>query len=100
MIGNTSGARVAVTVTDLVTGSCPTKVCHCPNVGREYPFTLKQNAWREVEAAEVKAREGATDTRISSKAIVRRGLLVCWAIVDREWVRMGLRLKEEAQDLR
>ena len=54
MTGSTSTAQVVVTMIDLMTGSRPTKVRHCPKLGREFPCTLKQNTQREGEAAEVK----------------------------------------------
>ena len=49
---------------------------------------------------DVKAREGETEVGISSDAKEEEGSPVCWAIADRERVRMDLRVEAEARELR
>ena len=46
------------------------------------------------------SERGETKRGISSRAIEGRGSLVCWAIADREWVRIRLRLQKGGQYLR
>ena len=49
---------------------------------------------------DVKEEEGGSEIEIRFDAKVEGGSLVCWAIIDRERVRMGLRLRAETRDLR
>ena len=49
---------------------------------------------------DVKEEEGGVESGNPSDVKEEEGSLVCWAIIDRERVRMGLRLEAGAQDLR
>ena len=83
---------MVVTVVESVTSSRLVWVHLCPRGrGKEVPCSRGGK-----ETADVKVREGGTETRISSGIEEERGSLVCWAIVDYEQVRMGLWLEAEA----
>ena len=66
-----------------------------PGVSKGSSCTLKWNAWREGEAAKV----GETVTAISFEVTEGRGSLACWAMADRERVRIGLWRKGVARGL-
>ena len=57
-----SGARVAITVTDSMTGS--RRVTQCPKVNRGSPCAEKWDAWGEKGAVGVKVRVRGSEVEI------------------------------------